>query len=68
MSKKHVIMTGATGMVGRCALRIYIENPNVTQVKVIGRSRTGINKARLREVVVDDFTDYVIEIKYPRYG
>jgi len=58
MSEKRVIITGATGMVGGCALRICLENPDVSLVTAIGRSRTGINHVRLREVVVDDFTDY----------
>ena len=58
MSAKRVIITGATGMVGGCVLRICLENPDVSLVTVIGRSRTGIHDARLREVVVDDFSDY----------
>ena len=58
MSEKRVIITGATGMVGGCALRLCLENPDVSQVTVIGRSPTGINDAILREVVVDDFADY----------
>jgi uncharacterized protein YbjT (DUF2867 family) len=58
MTEKRIIITGATGMVGGCVLRICLENPDVSQVKAIGRSRTGINDARLREVVIDDFTDY----------
>jgi uncharacterized protein YbjT (DUF2867 family) len=58
MSEKRVIITGTTGMVGGCALRLCLENPDVSQVTVIGRSPTGINDAILREVVVDDFTDY----------
>jgi uncharacterized protein YbjT (DUF2867 family) len=58
MSQKRVIITGATGMVGGCALRICLKNPDVSLVTVIGRNRTGINNARLREVIVDDFTDY----------
>jgi nucleoside-diphosphate-sugar epimerase len=58
MSEKRVIITGATGMVGGCALRICLENPDVSLVTVIGRNSTGINDARLREIVVDDFTDY----------
>jgi len=45
-------------MVGGCALRICLENPDVSRVTVLGRSRTEINDTRLREVVVDDFTDY----------
>ena len=58
MGEKSVIITGATGMVGGCALQICLENPDVSRVTAIGRSPTGINDARLREVVVDDFTDY----------
>ena len=58
MSEKKVIITGATGMVGGCALRICLENQDVSLVTTIGRSRTGINNARLREVVVGDFSDY----------
>ena len=58
MSKKRVIITGATGMVGGCALRTCLENPDVSLVTAIGRSRTGINNTKLREVVVEDFTDY----------
>ncbi len=58
MSEKRVIITGATGMVGGCALQICLENPDVSLVTAIGRSHTGINDARLCEIVVDDFTDY----------
>ena len=58
MMDKRVIITGATGMVGGCALRICLDNPDVYLVTVIGRSRTGIHHTRLREVIVDDFRDY----------
>jgi uncharacterized protein YbjT (DUF2867 family) len=58
MMDKKVIITGATGMVGGCALRICLDNPDVSMVTVMGRSRTEINHTKLREVVVEDFTDY----------
>ena len=58
MNQKRVIITGATGMVGGSALRICLQNPDVSRVTVLVRSRTGMNDARLREVVVDDFNDY----------
>ena len=58
MSPKRIIITGATGMVGGCALRICLESRDVSRVTVIGRSRTGIDDAKLREVVHDDFSDY----------
>jgi len=58
MIDKRVIITGATGMVGGCALRICLENPDVSLVTVMGRNRTGINHTKLHEVVVEDFTNY----------
>ena len=58
MTKKKVIITGATGMVGGCTLRIFLENPDVSLVTAIGRSRTGIDDAGQREILVDDFIDY----------
>ena len=58
MSEKRVIITGASGMVGGCALRICLENSDVSRVTAIGRSHTGIKNVRLREVLADDFTDY----------
>jgi len=59
MSKKRVIITGATGMVGRCVLSICLKNPEVSKVTAMGRSLTGLNDARLREVFVEDLTDYL---------
>jgi dihydrodipicolinate reductase len=35
MSEKQVIINGATGMVGECALRICLENPDVSLVTAI---------------------------------
>jgi len=45
-------------MVGGSALRIGLANPDVSKVTVIGRRPTGTDSPRLREVHVDDFTDY----------
>jgi len=58
MGEKKVIITGATGMVGGCALRICLNNPALSRVTVLGRSPTGIHDTRLHEVVVEDFSDY----------
>ena len=68
MSEKRVIITGASGMVGGCALKICLENPDVSQVTAIGRRPMGSEDARLREVILDDFTskDYT-NIKIPSY-
>lgn len=58
MNGKRVLITGATGMVGGCALNICLENPDVSVVTAIGRSPTGVEDAKLQEALVDDFTDY----------
>ena len=58
MNRKRVVITGATGMVGGCALRLCLESPAVSMVTAIGRSQTGIIVNRLHDVIVDDFTDY----------
>ena len=58
MSGKKVIITGATGMVGGSALKICLEHPDVSMVTAIGRSSTGVDDPKLREIIVDDFTDY----------
>lgn len=58
MKGKRVIITGATGMVGGCALKICLANPDVSEVTAIGRSPTGVDDAKLREVIIDGFTDY----------
>ena len=58
MSEKKVIITGATGMVGGCALKICLEHPDVSMVTAVGRSPTSVDDAKLQEVIVDDFTDY----------
>ena len=58
MKDKRVIITGATGMVGGCALRFCLENPDVSKVTAVGRRPTGIDDKKLSETIVDDFTDY----------
>jgi len=58
MSGKKIIITGATGMVGGCTLKICLANPDVSMVTAVGRSPTGVEDAKLQEVLVEDFTDY----------
>jgi dihydrodipicolinate reductase len=58
MDKKRVIITGATGMVGGCALKICLQNPDVSMVTAIGRRLMGIEHDKLQEVLVEDFSDY----------
>jgi uncharacterized protein YbjT (DUF2867 family) len=60
MSGKRVILLGATGMVGGCALRICLDDPDVSMTTVVGRTGTGVEHAKLREVHHDNFMDYAV--------
>ena len=53
-----VILFGATGMVGQGVLRECLIDPGIESVLAVGRSPTGQQHARLREIVHDDFLDY----------
>ena len=52
-----IILFGATGMVGQGVLRECLLDPGVECVLAIGRSPTGQQNAKLREIRHDDFTD-----------
>ena len=52
------ILFGATGMVGQGVLRECFIDAGVTEVLSVGRSPTGVQHAKLREVLHDDFTDF----------
>src|SRR3984893_12126624 len=54
---KRLVIVGATGMVGRYALRFALEGPRVGRVTAIGRSKLGISHPRLSEVLHRDFAD-----------
>ncbi|HEX7791385.1 MAG TPA: NAD-dependent epimerase/dehydratase family protein [Afipia sp.] len=53
-----VIVFGATGMVGQGVLRECLRDSDVTQVLAIGRSATGQQHEKLREIVHKDFLDF----------
>jgi uncharacterized protein YbjT (DUF2867 family) len=53
-----VILFGATGMVGQGVLRECLIDPGVESVLAIGRSPTGQQHPKLREIVHDDFFDF----------
>ena len=53
-----VILFGATGMVGQGVLRECFIDAGVTEVLAVGRSPTGVQHAKLREVLHDNFTDF----------
>jgi uncharacterized protein YbjT (DUF2867 family) len=53
-----VILFGATGMVGQGVLRECLLAPDVTAVLTVGRTATGQQHPKLREIVHTDLTDY----------
>ena len=53
-----IILFGATGMVGQGVLRECLLDPSVASVLAVGRSPTGVQDARLREIVHDNFLDF----------
>lgn len=63
-----VILFGATGMVGQGVLRECLLDAGVESVLAVGRSPTGRQHARLREIVHADFLDYsAIESEFAGY-
>lgn len=50
-----VVVTGATGLVGREALRQALADPRVDQVLAVGRRPAGIAHPKLEELVLSDF-------------
>ena len=53
-----VIVFGATGMVGQGVLIECLRDPDVTEVLTVGRSTTGQQHPKLRELVHKDFLDF----------
>jgi uncharacterized protein YbjT (DUF2867 family) len=54
----NVLIFGATGMVGQGVLRECLLDPDVQLVQVIARSPTGLDHAKLREIVQPDMTSF----------
>jgi len=54
----NVLLFGATGMVGQGALRECLLDPDVGLVETVGRTPTGVQNAKLREIVRRDLFDY----------
>jgi len=53
----RVLLFGATGMVGQAALRESLLDPGVTSVVSVGRTPTGAQHPKLREVTTPDLFD-----------
>jgi uncharacterized protein YbjT (DUF2867 family) len=54
----NVLLFGATGMVGQGVLRECLQDPNVLLVQTVGRTATGVQHPKLREVVHQDLWHY----------
>lgn len=53
-----VVLFGASGMIGSGVLLECLDSPDVQSVVAVGRTKTGIEHAKLREVVHADFLDF----------
>lgn len=53
-----VILTGATGMVGKGVLLECLDDNRIDQVLLINRSPIAINHPKIREILHPDFTDF----------
>lgn len=54
----NVIVTGATGMVGKGVLLECLDHPDVQQVLSIGRRPLGIEHPKLKELLHKDFSEF----------
>jgi uncharacterized protein YbjT (DUF2867 family) len=54
----NVLLFGATGMVGQGVLRECLLDPDVRFVQAVGRTATGAQHAKLREIVRQDLLHY----------
>ena len=54
----NILIFGATGMVGQGVLRECLADPDVTLVQMVGRTTTGAQNPKLREIVHQDLGHY----------
>jgi uncharacterized protein YbjT (DUF2867 family) len=54
----RILLFGATGMVGRGVLRECLLDPDVELVQTIGRTQSGVQDPKLREIIHPDLWDY----------
>ncbi|MCB2219519.1 MAG: NAD-dependent epimerase/dehydratase family protein [Bacteroidetes bacterium] len=55
---KKVIITGATGMVGKGVLLECLDHETISKVLVIGRNAVGTEHPKLKELIHNDFSDF----------
>ena len=52
----RVIITGATGMVGKGVLLECLDHPNISEVLAVNRRSLGMEHPKLKELILKDFT------------
>ncbi len=52
------ILFGATGMVGQGVLRECLRDPDVTHIRIVGRTAAGVDHPKVRETVHADLWNY----------
>lgn len=57
-----IVLTGATGFVGAEVLNQLIADPSVDQVTCVVRRDTGSKAAKVRTIILNDFTSYDSEL------
>jgi len=55
---KRVLVTGATGMVGRQVIMQLLDNPSVGEIISVGRRETPLSHDKLKEFVHKDFLEF----------
>lgn len=58
MEKQKIIITGATGMVGKGVLFECLDHYEIDKVLVIGRNPIGLKHPKLNELIHNDFADF----------
>lgn len=54
----HIVLFGATGMLGQAALLEAIDDASVDSIRVVTRRPTGTRHPKVTELVHDDFADF----------
>ena len=53
---KSVIITGASGMIGKGILLECLDHPKIERVLLVNRSSIGMEHSKLQEILLKDFT------------
>ena len=57
MKKYKVIITGASGMVGKAVMLQCLDSDSITEVLIVNRKPLGIQHSKLKELLLVDFMD-----------